>query len=214
MEAIRKFRNMARSTGQSQAVLLNVLRGSTIKKNLKLYYDLLRQVSMDFGKADKLINSVSGNEKTIQKVLDARPIFTREPINPNRLPSYFLGPRCPFSSVNWQHILGKHSVKHFDFDSDHMPKDGGTTHMFVNNVTQTKVAGYISQALGILSRTKGSKYPLDKFSETVILPGGLKVIIGAETIGGKRVIGQFYPKSGPNVTKYKEPFLRNLKLIY
>ena len=200
---------MARSTGQSQAVLLNVLRGSTIKKNLKLYYDLLRQVSMDFGKADKLINSVSGNEKTIQKVLDARPIFTREPINPNRLPSYFLGPRCPFSSVNWQHILGKHSVRYFDFDKRHMP-DGDKVHLFINSITQTKVAGYISQALGILAGTKGSNYPLDKFSETVTLPGGLEVVIGAKTIGGKRIIGQFYPVNKSSiVTIYKGKFLQN-----
>ena len=69
--------------------------------------------------------------------------------------------------------------------------------------------------MGILAGTKGSNYPLDKFSETVTLPGGLKVIIGAKTIGGKRVIGQFYPKSGANVvTKYKGSFLRDLRLIH
>jgi hypothetical protein len=139
--------------------------------------------------------------------------FRGESFNSNLRLAFFDNPACIFNSINWQHILGKHSVRYFDFDGKHIG-DEKSVHMFDHSLNQQDIAELMDKVLEqlLINGFDFNAWAGSGETEKVII-GQYTLHIGVKGVETGYQIGQFYPSQGSTVTKFKSNLLNFLKKL-
>jgi len=206
-EFVRAFRRLKTITPDVSKLLQKV----EVNHDIIRLEKLITKASNDVTRLDKFWGVVGGNQDKFKKFVHYLDDFKQKAVNPTTKPRYFNNSANEFKEINMLHIMDKHTLEHFDFGN---PKNLSTTvDMFPPSTTQRQVCSYIDEALVWLKRNKGKNYPLDGIPELVPLRSGMKVWIGGQTKGGKRVIGQFYPEKGSLTTTFTQTELRAVRKV-
>jgi hypothetical protein len=113
-----------------------------------------------------------------------------------------------YSLTSMTHFFERHTYDFFDFS-----QIKGTQGMWPPGTTPDQISGYLDEALSLLDGPPRIPIPPNSPLDNVAIPSGFIIQIGTKLDGAAVRIGQFFPKSGPDVVTYVRKEMEAIKQV-
>ncbi len=190
------------------------LKNAAVKNDSNRLDKVILAAQNNSTKIDKFLAKINGDFNNFTNIVDnILPLFSPQPpLNVDTSLTVDLS-AYGFDAINIEHILGKHSLAHFNFDKTYLAYQTHDIDFFPVGTTQQQVLDWIRQAIEQLNQNKNINFiPKTDKSEIVTIEQ-YSFIVGSKIETNQTLLGQFYPRKSeyiPRVSYNKLLALREL----